>query len=102
MGARDWNTFAAHAQDCHAGWAVGQRVSWHYLGQPFTGVIKAAQQASSGFWSLTLRFETRVDVVTSLLFSSLRRQVGATINAQGYSPQKTSGGQPHMVLDMPA
>ena len=98
-GARDWNTLAARAANTHRGWAPGQRVTGRYLGHPFAGEIKAARQSSSGFWALTIRFDAAIDVVTSAHFSSFRRQVNTTVNATGQSPQKTSDGQPHMVLD---
>ena len=99
-GARDWNTVAAKAKNAQTGWAPGQAVSGRYLGHPFTAEIKAARMASSGFWALTLRFDKPIDVVTSALFSSFRQQVNATVNPGGVSPQKTSNGQPHMVLDL--
>lgn len=99
-GARDWNTIAAQARDDHPGWTPGQTVSGRYLGHPFKGQIKAARISANGFWALTLRFDEAIDVVTSTLFSSLRRQVNTTVNPSGVSPQKTSNGQPHMVLDM--
>lgn len=97
-GMRDWNTLAAKADVSAVQWHPGQRVSGRYLGHPFRGVIKAASLASSGFWSLTVRFDAPVDVVESEHFTSLRQQVNATINAAGESPQKTSNGQPHMVV----
>ena len=99
-GARDWNTLSAQAAPAppETGYAPGQRVTGHYLGHPFRGQIKAARQAASGFWSLTVRFDTPIDVVTSDKFSAFRRQVNATVNADGRSPQKTSDGQPHMVV----
>ncbi|KIN60627.1 hypothetical protein Z945_1602 [Sulfitobacter noctilucae] len=100
-GARDWNTLSARASTQHpGGFAPGQRVTGRYLGHPFQGEVKAARQSANGFWSLTLRFDTAIDVVTSPLFSSMRRQVSATVTPKGVSPQKTSDGQPHMVLDM--
>ncbi len=95
-GARDWNTAAAQAASSATGWAPGDRVQGRYLGHPFSGVVKAARQASSGFWSLTLRFDAAIDVVTSAHFSAFRRQVNATVNADGHSPQKTSDGVPHL------
>ena len=97
-GARDWNTLSAQLGNAHPGWSPGQRVSGQYLGHPFKGYIKAARQAASGFWSLTLRFDEAIDVVASEHFSSFRRQVNTTVNADGHSPQKTSDGQPHVVL----
>ncbi len=98
-GARDWNTLSAQAAKTHPGWTPGQRISGRYLGHAFQGVVKAARQQANGFWALTLRFDQAIDVVTSDHFSAFRRQVSATVNAQGVSPQKTSDGQPHMVLD---
>ncbi|MCX7560806.1 glyoxalase superfamily protein [Sulfitobacter sp. F26204] len=97
-GARDWNTLSARATASPLGWAPGQRVSGRYLGHPFTGEVKGARQSSNGFWSLTLRFDAAIDVVTSTQFSAFRRQVNTTVNTEGMSPQKTSDGQPHMVL----
>lgn len=99
-GARDWNTLNAMAAQVHPGWAPGQRVTGRYLGHRFAGVIKAARQSANGYWALTLRFDDAIDVVASTQFSAFRRQVTATVNAQGHSPQKTSDGQPHMVLDL--
>lgn len=97
-GAKDWNTLHARAGNRHQGWAPGQRVSGRYLGHAFTGRVKAARQASSGYWALTLRFDAPVDVVASRHFSAFRQQVSGTVNAEGQSPQKTSDGQPHLVL----
>ena len=98
-GARDWNTLSAQASTPTIGWKPGDRASGRYLGQPFKGVVKAAKLSGSGMWSLTLRFDQAVDVVTSPLFSNLRRQVNAVVGANGISPRKTSDGQPHLVLD---
>lgn len=97
-GMRDWNTLAAKADVAAVQWYPGQRASGRYLGHPFRGVIKAARLASSGYWSLTVRFDASVDVVESEHFTSLRQQINVTVNAQGSSPQKTSDGQPHMVV----
>lgn len=97
-GARDWNTLSALAADGNSGWGPGQRVWGRYLGHPFAGEVKAARQSANGFWSLTLRFDEAIDVVASELFSSLRRQVNTTVNPDGHSPQKTSDGQPHVIL----
>ena len=98
-GARDWNTVVAQSAQAPTGWAQGQRVTGRYLSRDFVGVIKAARQASSGFWSLTVRFDEAVDVVTSELFSSFRQQVDVTVNSKGASPQKTSDGVAQMMID---
>lgn len=97
-GARDWNTLSAQAGAPTTGWTPGDRVSGHYLAQPFKGAVIAARLSTSGMWSLTLRFDQAVDVVTSKLFSNLRKQVNVTVDARGVSPRKTSDGQPHLVL----
>lgn len=97
-GTRDWNTLAAMSRDAHPGWTPGQAVTGFYLGHPFRGRIKAAQLSANGFWRVTLRFDKPIDVVTSELFSNFRSQVSATVNPAGVSPQKTSDGQPHLVL----
>ena len=97
-GARDWNTLSAQAAAPAQGWTPRARVQGRYLGHPFTGVVKAARLSGSGMWSLTLRFDTAIDVVTSPLFSNMRRQINAVVDAQGISPRKTSDGQPHLVL----
>lgn len=100
-GARDWNTLSAQATAANGlSFAPGQRVTGRYLGHPFQAEVKAARQSSGGYWSLTLRFDTAIDVVTSEHFSSFRRQVNTTVNTSGVSAQKTSDGQPHMVLDL--
>jgi len=101
-GARDWNTLSAQAKTAHSGWTPGERVSGRYLGHTFIGVIKSARLSANGYWSLTIRFDEAIDVVTSAQFSSFRKQVMTTVNGKGISPQKTSDGQPHMVLQLPS
>ena len=100
-GARDWNTLSAQSARAIPGYTPGMRVSGRYLGHSFDGVVKAARLSANGFWSLTLRFDQAIDVVTSELFSSFRRQVNVTVNARGETAQKTSDGVPHLVLDRP-
>lgn len=99
-GARDWNTLHAQAPEVLArSFTPGERISGHYLGHAFKGTVKAAQIASAGYWRLTVVFDDAVDVVDSQHFSGFRKQVNATIGPQGRTAQKTSDGQPHMVLD---
>ena len=98
-GARDWNTLSARAPGSEIpGFRTGQRLSGHYLGHPFTGTIKAVRAMALDRHALTLRFDEPIDVVTSSRFSAFRRQVNCVVNAQGRSAQKTSDGQPHVVL----
>ncbi|WP_306151114.1 glyoxalase superfamily protein [Roseovarius sp. MMSF_3281] len=98
-GHRDWNTAkAAACWENPPRWQVGQAVRGRYLNQPFTGRVKAASEATGGFWRLTLQFDAPVDVVTSPHFSNLRSQVRCVINAKGTTTQKTSDGTPHLSL----
>lgn len=98
-GARDWNTAVAQASKPRTSWTPGQRVKGRYLGHAFEGAIKSASLSASGMWSVTVRFDAAVDVVASVHFTSFRRQVHASLGADGASPQKTSDGVPHMVLE---
>lgn len=99
-GARDWNTLHAKASDDpRPQFAPSQRISGLYLGHRFDGRIKAATIKGGGFWSLTLVFDEAIDVVTSTQFSAFRKQVDCTIGPNGQTVQKTSNGQPHVVID---
>jgi hypothetical protein len=100
-GAADWNTLSARVNATPpARWSPGDTVKGAYLGHRFTGKIKAVRALAGGFWDLTIRFDTPVDVVASDQFSALRRQVSATINATGRTVQKISNGTPHLAIDM--
>lgn len=99
-GFRDWNTLSAAAENATPVWQVGQAVTGRYLGHDFTGRLKSVREASGGHWHLTLVFDQPIDVVASDRFSALRRQVNATVNARGVTHQKTSDGQPHLMLNL--
>ena len=98
-GLRDWNTLSAAAGNSAPVWQIGQSVTGRYLGHAFSGRIKSVTQKGTNHTRLTLVFDRPVDVVTSPRFSALRRQVSATVNAQGHTFEKTSDGTPHLVLD---
>lgn len=103
-GMRDWNTISAMAQRAdnapRAPASVGATVSGEYLGQRFSGTVLSLRKlSSSDFYAITLHFDEPVDVVTFDSFSSFRRRVNGTIDAKGTSPQRTSNGRPHIVLD---
>lgn len=97
-GYLDWNTLSARAPETQA-WQVGQTVSGRYLGHNFTARLKSVSQGAGGHWRLTIVFDTPIDVVASDKFSALRRQVSVTVNGDGVTHEKTSDGQPHLVLD---
>lgn len=99
-GARDWNTLHAQARDApQPQFTPSQRVTGLYLGHRFAGKVKAVNAKTAGFWSLTLVFDEPIDVVTSEYFSSFRRQVSCTVGSDGKTAEKTSDGQPHVVID---
>jgi len=98
-GYRNWNTLSAALEAAPAPrWQIGARVEGRYLGHAFAGRIKSVNQKGADHAQLTLVFDQPVDVVASDQFSALRRQVTATVNAQGRTIEKTSDGQPHLVL----
>ena len=101
-GYRDWNTLSeAAAPPGRCAWTLGQRVSGRYLGHAFGGTVRSARRKGPDHVELTIAFDTPVDVVTSPRFSSLRRHVSCTLGPTGRTVEKTSDGQPHMVLDLP-
>ena len=99
-GFRDWNTMSAALSQAGAGrFAIGDRVSGTYLAQPFTAQVLAVADEANGWTRLELQFDAPVDVVTSERFSNLRRRVRGTIGPKGHSKERTSDGQPHLVID---
>ncbi len=102
-GYKDWNTFHAAIgnQPPPAPVTLGQRVSGTYLGHEFEGEVIAVRVLGEGqHYRVTLAFDEPVDVVTFDSFSAFRRRVSATIDRRGVTAEKTSDGQPHMVLSL--
>ena len=101
-GYRDWNTL--HAAAGNGGPPrlpqPGERARGRYLGQDFSGEVIGTQHLAGGMTRLTIKFDTAVDVVTHDSFSSFRHRVNVTVDDAGRSPQKTSNGEPHIVLDL--
>lgn len=106
-GFRDWNTLSAAVPEKPAPprnsappLSVGSLVSGRYLNQPFIGEVLSVTALSDGeHFKITLHFAEPVDVVTFDSFSAFRRRVVATVNRDGISPQKTSNGLPHLVIE---
>ncbi len=106
-GFRDWNTLSAAASKLPArrnappDLSVGMIVSGRYLNQPFVGEILSVTALSDGeHFRLSIHFAEPVDVVTFDSFSAFRQRINATVNRHGASPQRTSNGLPHLVLDL--
>lgn len=98
-GARDWNTLHARLAlgNSPAPLALGDRVRGQYLGQAFTGEI-IGLSGPADHCRIEVRFDQPVDVVPFDSFSNLRRQVSATINAEGRSHRRTSDGNPQLII----
>lgn len=100
-GFRDWNTFfAAIGNLPPKDWAPGDTVTGTYLSQPFTAKVVSAAIVRAGWVRLELHLDEPVDVVTSKLFSNLRRRIRGTVGPQGHSMERTSDGQPQLQIDM--
>jgi len=98
-GFADWNALsAAIGNRPPEGWAVGGQVCGAYLGQPFTGRILAAEATRPGWFRLKIDLDEAVDVVTFDSFSNFRKRINATVGPLGESREKTSDGQPHLVI----
>lgn len=101
-GFRDWNTLHAklgNQPPCKT-LALGDRVSGRYLGQDFKGLVIAIQTLTraQGMVRVTFDFDEAVDVVQFDSFSAFRKRVTCTLGEDGRTVEKTSNGQPHMVL----
>lgn len=102
QGFKDWNALSAAAGRAEPACPVsqGDRVSGRYLGQRFMAIVMDVQFLEMpGRFRVTFHFDEPVDVVTFPSFSSLRQRVTCTLNADGRTAQKTSNGEPHLVLD---
>lgn len=100
-GYKDWNTLhAAVGNAPRSPVQIGQIVEGHYLGQEFTGEVLGVQVLSEGRYRITLDFAEAVDVVTFDSFSNFRKRVSKTVDSLGRSFDRTSDGQPHIVLTM--
>jgi hypothetical protein len=102
-GYKDWNTLHAALgnRPPPAPIQLGMRVTGRYLGQVFAGEVISVRALGEGErYRVTLDFDEPVDVVTFDSFSAFRRRVSATVDRHGVTAEKTSNGQPHMVLDL--
>lgn len=102
LGYRDWNTLHAIAgNSATVPYALGEAVRGTYLGQAFEGEIIGLRKLSTdNRYGLTIKFDVPVDVVRFEGMTNFRSRVEVTLNDNGRSNDKTSDGQPHMVLQM--
>jgi hypothetical protein len=101
-GFRDWNTLmnAVGNRPSARSYNIGDQVTGQYLGQKFAGRIVAvtAMTSSHGRYRVTFDFDEPVDVITFESWSAFRKRVTVTLDEDGLTVEKTSNGQPHMVL----
>ncbi|HEV7346310.1 MAG TPA: glyoxalase superfamily protein [Devosia sp.] len=99
-GYRDWNTARAALPDRVAvPFQVGQRVKGLYLDQPFTGMLIGVQLLSDlRHYTITVTFDTPVNVTPTFMFAAYRHRVTATVDIHGISGAMRGNGNPQMVL----
>ena len=102
-GYKDWNTLHAAVGNRPepAPVMLGQRLSGRYLNQPFDGEVVGVQaMAEPDRFRVTLMFDAPVDVVTFEGLSNFRQRVSGVIDRKGLTAEKTSDGNPHLVLSL--
>lgn len=99
-GYRDWNTARAALPDrAVSPWQVGQRVKGLYLDQPFTGMLIGVQLLGNmQTYTVTIQFETPVNVTPTFMFAALRHRVVSTIDMHGTSIALRGNGNPQLVM----
>jgi hypothetical protein len=99
-GYRDWNTARAALPDRVAvPFQVGQRVKGLYLDQPFAGMLIGVQLLGDmQHMTVTVNFDTPVNVTPTFMFAALRQRVVSTVNIHGISTALRGNGNPQMVL----
>lgn len=100
-GFRDWNSFFAdYGNRPKRDWQIGDRVTGHYLAQPFKAEILSVTRMGDGWFRLTFKFDEPVDVIAFESWSAFRQRTTQVIGPNGMTREKTSDGRPHMVLDL--
>ena len=105
QGARDWNTLRAQlakrgtvSDDLDiAALRTGMKVEGRYMNQPFTGRILDTITEGDGR-RIAIHLDRPVDVVTFTSFSNMRRRIRGTIGKDGRSKERTSDGNPHLMI----
>ncbi len=102
-GYRDWNTLHAAADRPKPNtrtWQVGERVTGKYLGRAFAGRIVSVRTISDGGWfRLAIHFDAPLAVAELGGLPVLRQRIHGNVGPDGRTVEKTSNGQPHLVLD---
>ncbi|WP_439121944.1 glyoxalase superfamily protein [Marivita sp.] len=98
-GAHDWNTLRARLSHRIAApeLALEDRVSGHYLGQPFDGCI-IALSGPAHLRQIEIKLDKPVDTVKFDSFSNWRHRIRGTLGEDGRSHRKTSNGLPQLIV----
>lgn len=101
-GFRDWNTLHAKLGNRpRVPLFVGQQVTGKYLGKDFSGkIITLSSMGGDQYFRIALRFDEAVDVSAFESMVIHRNQISATVDPYGRTAEKTSNGQPQLVLDI--
>ena len=102
-GYKDWNTIHAACGNAPPGppWQVGQTVTGAYLGKPVRGTIRSVRSWAEGrMFRITLDLETPVNVSAFDSFEVTRRRLTATLDRNGETVEKITGGTPQLKLDL--
>ena len=99
-GFHDWNGFHAAISDLvPAEISAGMRVTGRYLSHVFNGVIIQATPQDPGWTRLDIKLDVPVDTVRFASFQNMRSRIVGVIGPDGYSKERTSDGEPHLMLD---
>lgn len=103
QGYKDWNSLHAaikkYLADCPV--SMGESVRGTYLGHPFDAKVAGIRVLHPrDQFRVSLVFEEAVDVVKFDHMSGLRKNVSCTIGVNGKTLEKTSNGEPQLVLTL--
>lgn len=99
-GYRDWNTARASVPDRFVvPWQVGQRVKGLYLEQEFSGTLIGVQLLGDmAHYTVTIQFDTPVNVTPTFMFAALRHRIVTTIDIHGVSMALRGNGHPQTIV----
>jgi len=99
---RDWNTLFATLGNRPPApkFSIGVFVTGAYLVHPFRARIRGVRERADGWFALDLKFDAPIDVVKFEAFSNFRSYVNCNVHRLGRTFEKTSDGQPHVVLNL--
>ena len=100
LGFVSWNVLAARLGPRKTfSPQLGDKVRGLYLKMPFFGTIIAiSEQAGGARYAATINFDAPVNVSRFSSFNVMRRRVNVNLDGRGMTKQRTSDGEPHMII----